>query len=258
MRICPFLFTVPALAVLLLPCGCSSKDVSPPPPSAESFSCSTDDGWLISGSFFPAPPASAPASRVLLLLHMLGRDRSTMLPLVDAAVRSGIPCCSIDLRGHGESTSRNGSPSTVSAFSPGPDFLAMQNDVSAALGFLKDSKGFQSSQVVIIGASIGANVALLCASSDKSIPAVVLLSPGVVFRGVGTLTPAASYGSRPLMLVSAADDEYSASSVTRIVAAMPQANASVRSFDSGGHGTDLFRSQSALPGEIVDWILKLP
>lgn len=95
---------------------------------------------------------------------------------------------SIDLRGHGESTtSQNGNTIlSFQSFTP-DDFNKMIMDVKAAKQFLVTQKNINPNNVAIVGASIGANVALnYAAASDPSIKVVVLLSPGLDYKGVTT------------------------------------------------------------------------
>lgn len=84
------------------------------------------------------------------------------------------------MRGHGKSVNQNG---TFQSFTPN-DFNKMKLDVKAAKQFLVTQKGINPKNIAIVGASIGANVALKYAAVDPSIKAVVLLSPGLHYKGV--------------------------------------------------------------------------
>lgn len=68
-------------------------------------------------------------------------------------------------------------------------------------------------QVAVIGASIGCNVAVLAAAESQTIRALVLLSPGLDYRGIKTKEAMRGYGGRPILVVAAAADTYSAKSM---------------------------------------------
>ena len=60
--------------------------------------------------------------------------------------------------------------------------------------------------VVIVGASIGANIALVSPSGNSFVKGVCLLSPGDNYWGIKTGTAASQYGDRPAMLCAAKGD----------------------------------------------------
>ena len=63
-------------------------------------------------------------------------------------------------------------------------------------------------KVSIIGASIGANIALNYAVSDHSVKSVILLSPGLDYMGVTTLAPITQY-KNPIYIAGAEGDSQS-------------------------------------------------
>lgn len=90
--------------------------------------------------------------------------------------QGGFSVIAIDLRGHGASEGN------WRSFSP-REFNAVVLDVKAAKDYLI-SRGVKPGRMGIVGASIGANIALRYAAEDGEIKTVVLLSPGLNYRGV--------------------------------------------------------------------------
>jgi alpha-beta hydrolase superfamily lysophospholipase len=166
----------------------------------------TEDGFVIYGDYYESSDQTY-FDQALILLHMLNNDRKSYSEFAQQLKEQGFTVLAIDLRGHGESTSQNNVRKTWQQFSE-DDFRAMTNDVKAAKLFLQ-SKG---KTTAIIGASIGANVALNYAVTDKDIKALVLLSPGLNYRGVITEETIKSY-ENPILLFAAEGDVDSADAV---------------------------------------------
>ena len=138
---------------------------------------------------------------------MLGHNRNDWNGFAPTLSNSsnGYAVLSIDLRGHGESTSQNGNTSiSFQSFTP-DDFKKMVMDVKAAKHFLVTQKNINPNNVAIIGASIGANVASNYAASYPLVKAVVLLSPGLDYKGVTTPDAIKQYKG-PIYIATAGKD----------------------------------------------------
>jgi len=136
------------------------------------ISLKTEDGFNIVGSYYKGKTDG----KGIILLHMLGRNRHDWDNFALILQKEGYSVVSIDMRGHGESQGN------FKSFSEN-DFNNMKLDVKAAKEFLT---GKGATTFGIIGASIGANTALNYAVSDSSIKSIVLMSPGLDYRGVKT------------------------------------------------------------------------
>lgn len=197
---------------------------------------STSDGVGIQGTFFIGDPGYT-----IILVHMLGRDRGDWDAFAPKLVEEGYEVLSIDLRGHGESTNIG----NYKDFHVG-EFQNMVNDVDAAVEFLGETK------IAIIGASVGANIALNYASEDPNVVAVVLMSPGEEYKGVGTLDAMAAYGDRPVLIMASEGDGYSAISSEKL------SNAALgekmwKKYDGSRHGTE-FLGDAEAEGFIFGWL----
>lgn len=194
------------------------------------------------------------AKNAALLLHMMPETRESFTPLSAELNKKGIATLAIDLRGHGESSRMEmpGKPVVILDYKKfiDKDHQASRLDVDAALNFLA-SKGFNESAIHLIGASIGANLALDAMSRYKGIARGVALSPGMDYRGVKTESAVRALSPRQKIWLIAADgDKYSADSVTALHQ-LQKETITLTIFAGSGHGTALFSSQKTLIPDIV-------
>lgn len=201
------------------------------------------------------------AEKTVLLLHMMPATRISWLPLSKALNDAGFATLAIDLRGHGESVTLRQAQGDKKQAQGDLDYRnfsdaehqASRLDIDAALNFLK-SKGFHENMISVIGASIGANLALDAMQRYTGILKGVLLSPGLDYRGVRT--EPALHGLAPdqkIWIVAAKEDSYSADSSEALGKAR-QDLARVTIFEGSEHGTNLFTPQLELIPQILAFL----
>jgi pimeloyl-ACP methyl ester carboxylesterase len=208
----------------------------------------TEDGVEIVGSTWIPDQGQAPC---VILLHMLGKTRSDWNNVAQNLANKGYAVVSIDLRGHGESTKQGDTVIDVLEFDE-DDFQNMALDVEAVIKNLRENAHVDGSKIAIMGASIGANVALQAAAADPQIPTVVLLSPGKSYRGVRTDTALLDFGKRPILIAASEEDEYSANS-SRYLKELAQGYSKLLMYKMIGHGTEMFKAPTDLEEEIITW-----
>jgi len=203
----------------------------------------TSDGVLIAGTVYQ--PSRRPAPYVILV-HMLTRSREDWQALATRLADAGVGVLAIDLRGHG-----------ASAADPRPDanadnLSADLLDVQAARAFLASHAELGVTTVGIGGAQIGANLAVMAAAADPSVRSIVLLSPGLDFRGLRTEAPMYRYAGRPALMVASHEDSYPTRSIRRLEKVGPGTR-EVRIVSGAGHGTVMLARQPDLIALIVEW-----
>jgi alpha-beta hydrolase superfamily lysophospholipase len=225
----------------------------------EKVSFPTDDKVLIAGTYYSPSPSSknTSAADAIILLHMLGRDRNDWNTFASTLSNSsnGYTVLSIDLRGHGQSVNQNGKVISFQSFTP-DDFNKMALDVKAAKQFLVTQKGINSNNIAIVGASIGANIALKYAVLDPSIKTIVLLSPGLDYKGVRT-SDAITKFTNPIYIATSGKDPIAGSDPQTLCNAINCGNKLKVYQDSNSHGTDMFLDSSlhpALDSLIISWL----
>jgi pimeloyl-ACP methyl ester carboxylesterase len=208
-------------AVVILYVCCRAAWCAPPAapamPVCEKVSFTTDDNLLITAGY--VPPIVRPNGRapVAILLHMYRSDRTAFDPLLPALRSAGFAVLAIDLRGHGESV---GSPEMrLAERVENKDrkfFATMDRDLDAAYAWLAERPECDLSRFVIIGASVGASIALKYAARDKSVDGVICLTPGVNYLGIDSLADAQKLGARPVMLLASEPEKAAAEQLGRL------------------------------------------
>lgn len=213
------------------------------------------DGLRLRGTLYTPGRADPPG---LVLLHMLGSDRSAWRPFAQQAVRQGYMVLAFDLRGHGDSTVSEGGRISFRAMDTA-DWKTAIADVAHAKQALVEA-GADPADVGLVGASIGANLALLYARRDPQIQALVLISPGEAYRGLESLPAMEGFRRRPVLILAAEGDSHSAETARRMKD-LAHEYCELRIYPGTAHGTDLLASADTASGQIFLWlapILKAP
>jgi pimeloyl-ACP methyl ester carboxylesterase len=197
------------LAVALLPSFAHGQAKAPPAlpadaiPKPQAISLPTHDGQVVKATYYPGvrEKDSAP----VILLHGFGGNRLDFLPLAQELQQRGYACVVPDLRGHGESATLRDATGRTVKIAPEDlrlaDLAAMvSQDVEAVKKFLvgeNNSGKLNLEKLCLVGADLGATVALNFAARDWSFPqlpnlkqgqdvkAVVLISPQWDYKGFG-------------------------------------------------------------------------
>lgn len=213
-----------------------------PPPSTDfrALSVPVEGGATLAARFYP--PADSPGPGVLLL-HMWRGQKEDWAPFATRLQEAGYAVLVLDLRGHGES---GGSAEPVE-----PQLWI--DDVVQAWQVLAEQPEVDGQRTAIIGASIGANLALRAAAELEQVQAVALLSPGLEYHGVTTEDGMAAYGERPVLIAAAEGDTYAADSAHELVE-RAQGSPVLTLYPGSAHGTDLFATQPDLAHLLLGWL----
>ncbi|MCS6789331.1 MAG: alpha/beta fold hydrolase [Patescibacteria group bacterium] len=216
----------------------------------------TEDGLDIVGDYYDL----SIEKRGVLLLHMMPKDRKSWWDLAIKLEDEGFKVLAIDLRGHGESI---GGPEGYKNFSDEEHQKSIL-DIQAGIDFLK-FLGIDLENIVLGGASIGANLALQYASMHSKIKKVFCLSPGLNYRGIKPLEFITNFNSsHNILIASSLDDVYgnglsNANDCQIIFENIPKdTNKKLIIYEAAGHGTDMFfankENEPDLIQEIIKWI----
>jgi dienelactone hydrolase len=229
------------------------------PEGARSVTLATSDGWQIAGWYWgPSRQALADGAKApgIILLHQRGRDKSSWGDFSAQLTRQGYAVIAIDLRGHGESRGPGGRRISVDDLE-NKDYAEMLNDLAAADMFLQEQSEVNADRIGIIGASIGANLAVMYLAGDRRVRTAVCLSPGLDYRGLKPLDFMEAVDKRPLYLIATKGDEYSARSASELShAGTPEGPKSLRLLEGKEHGTDMLAAHEGLDKTIASgWLL---
>ena len=208
-----------------------------------------DNVGLVGDIYTPNDQNRHPA---VVLAHMLGRTRADYQSLLEPLTNAGFVVVNLDLRGHGSSVNSGAKHLDFNNFTE-QDWAQLPKDVLYVLKELKGVRGVDSSKLSLVGASIGANAVIIAAAQNADVQAVVALSPGLKFHSLQPAGALASY-HKPLLLVAAADDKYSYTTVTQLHS--QDSTSQTVLYPTGGHGTKMLISHPDLNAQIATWLSK--
>jgi pimeloyl-ACP methyl ester carboxylesterase len=171
---------------------------------------------------------------------MYGQTRATWVELATRLQADGIASLAIDLRGHGETGGAE-------------DWILASQDVTAAYEWLGMRDDVDRDHLSVVGASIGANLAMVLGASDPTVDAIGLLSPGFDYFRVEIGVAMLLYGDRPALLAATELDGYSAQTV-RTMADQATGPVELLVYSGSAHGTDMFDTEPGLIDSIVDFL----
>lgn len=216
----------------------------------EQIHFTTSDGVLITGEIYR--PIGTPRGAALLI-HMLPADKESWVSFATELADQGYLGLAINLRGHGGSTKQGDRTLDYKSFSES-EHQNSQFDVTAALAYLRDNEGMSDHQIGLVGASLGANLALQTLATEHQFTWGVLISPGFNYRGIQTEPLMAQI--RPpqrLLLITSANDLYSVQTVTRLADTAP-APVTTSKIAGQDHGTAILANSPETQTSIIHWI----
>ena len=120
-------------------------------------------------------PAPIPA---VLLLHGYGENRKVWEGLRKEFLDQGWAVLSLDLRGHGDSQSKNQGPLQANVgWRTSPHEFPL--DIDPALDWLKRQPRLNSRKIVIVGYDVGANLALVSSGKFPEVRTIIAVNPNV-------------------------------------------------------------------------------
>ena len=199
----------------------------------------SSDGTTLSGEFFEAFNRPSPG---VVLVHMLSRNKSDWRELPDRIRDAGITALTIDLRGHGGSSGSAG------------ELTAMIQDVRAAARWLASRANVRPDSIAIVGASLGASLALHAAIDLPQVRAIGLLSPSLDYRGLRTDTALVKrLGARSLWLAASTEDPLALRTLRDFAAEASGPREQMVS-NAPAHGTMLLDRDGDVGRGLVDWL----
>ena len=251
LRRCPLF-----LLVFLLTAGCGNEAPTDTEPSAnadliqtEPIRFITSDGFTISGTWFSSNRQQG-AWPVVILLHMFGGNHAQWTPYVPELVEGGYLVLAFDLRGHGQSTDRNGSFAPRTLFSR-DDLDSMPLDVKAAIDWIETRSEADAQRIGLIGVDIGANIAYISSGTLSGIKTAVSISPDNQ-QSVLTGEDIPDFQPRSVLFLAAFGDGYAFTSA-EAMAEQTQNPKRVKGYQGTAHGFFLLNDADAR-SEVFKWL----
>ncbi len=185
-----------------------------------------------------------------ILLHMMPATKESWAAWQTKLDAAGYASLAIDERGHGEST--NDGTLDYKTFDDTQQ-QAKILDVEAAFADLQ-KQGATEATTVVIGASIGANLAIEFLQKHPDVQTAVALSPGLNYRGILTepLIQNLSPGQHVILVASDDDPQQTLAAAQRLHELNPD-QTTLLSETGLGHGTAMTDNDP----ELIDQIIKL-
>ena len=236
-----------ALAVLAQGCGPGAPARSLP---IEDIRIETSDGAVIAATLYNVVMDSARPPGVVLIPE-LGRTRAGWETFARRAQRAGFAVLALDLRGHGDSTGPGGRDMGYEAFEH-EDWLGAFADIRATLAALVEH-GAHPDNLAVMGAALGGHIALDYALDDWAVQGVVIVSPGLEYRGFSAEESVQQFARRPLLLMTTSGDAYSSTAATQLESIAP-GHCEVREYRGAAHGTDIFAASRSAGEQALLWL----
>lgn len=206
----------------------------------------TKDGITIIANYYPNKSAKFAG----ILIHQRPETKESFDNLAKFLQSEGYALLAIDLRGHGESIQSTKGKIDYNKFSEKEEKESII-DIESASNFL-EKEGYPKDKQFLIGASIGANLSFQFLSENPDIKAVVLLSPGLNYRGVVLENFKKADLGNKIFVISSLDDEPAYIAGRTLKSWYP--DLTYLEFKSGGHGTNLLKNYSDLKTKILTWL----
>jgi alpha-beta hydrolase superfamily lysophospholipase len=176
----------------------------------------------------------------VVLIHADGDDRSGWKDFAERLADNDFRVIAIDLRGHGQT----GGTLTEA------DYPKMVADVAAAVTWL-DGKGV--ADVGLVGAELGANLALAALAADEEVDTAVMLSPSLSAHGVKVSSALARIGRRPVLLVASKADSTGARAAG-LIEGKATGPKHLALYDGNAVGRKMLNTAPELEGLMVSWL----
>ncbi|HSF81337.1 MAG TPA: alpha/beta fold hydrolase [Anaerolineales bacterium] len=226
------------------PTALPTETTTPPPPEPEikvdrDLKFKTEDGLEIVGTMYSLQEAQGPLPGVIILpMHI--EDQTAWKPFARQLAKAGYAALTVDLRGQG-------------ATAGSPDWQKAISDVRLVWREFGQLDRVDETRTALIGASLGANLALVAASAEPAIQTVVLISPGLNYNGIITVQAMGAYGRRPIMLIGSKADPFAQNGAVEL-AKLAQGEAELKDLEGAQHGTALFTSDPSIADSITRFL----
>jgi alpha-beta hydrolase superfamily lysophospholipase len=222
----------------------------------QEVSFQSEDGVIISGLYVPAGDRS---KTTFILLHGLGSNQEEWQAFAHKLLAGGYGFFSYDARGHGDSTLRkNGLSISYQSFGNNGNeagWPQMTADLDKAVKYLISAKGIPEKKIGVMGASLGANIALVYSAGNTNIKPIVLLSPGMDYAGIRTESAILQLNERPVLIAASPGDTYAFQSAQLLYRSIQQNRKALLLIgDDGFHGVQMFNGK--FDQKLMNWLRK--
>jgi dienelactone hydrolase len=211
-----------------------------------------DDGVRLAGTYYHVGDR---AGRCYIFVHQLSSTRAEWQPIIDR-LPEGSHILAFDMRGHGASTQGpDGSTIAWKSFETA-DWEKVESDIARVMDEM-NARRTGTEGCVVAGSSIGSSAALRYAASHPGdATALLLLSPGLAYRGV--TTPDAARASKVPVLIVHSQENGAADAAGALKGiwedATPPVDVEVISDPGQAHGMKIVAGDPAILERVVAFL----
>ncbi|MFH1699499.1 MAG: alpha/beta fold hydrolase [Candidatus Zixiibacteriota bacterium] len=208
--------------------------------------------WLTEASIDTTKKNFKPG--LALLLPMMSKTYQSYDPFTAKLNEMGYATLAFDLRGHGQSTQIGNKKISFSSMD-NSEFVKMPSDIKEFFADFKSKHpdSYNYDEVIVIGASIGANTAGILLN-ENWVTRSVLLSPGKDYRG---LIPGDVLHQekmiKPIYIAASADDKYSTESSQWLFDNYNGLKV-FKKYPGQNHGTNILHYVPDADKELLEWL----
>jgi dienelactone hydrolase len=214
----------------------------------------SEDGILIKGSYYYPPASNQKYYPGIIILPEFRQSRTFWSSAAAALAEKGCAVLTIDFRGQGEST-QAGETILNWAFFSNEYIQLFLLDVKAAVEYIQSMPSVDQRRIVIMGSGLGANAALIFASQNERIRGLILISPGLNYRGLMTEEAIVAYNKRPLLMIVGEDDSYSLYSSKKLLS-LAEGEKELKIYANAGRGAKMLSRKPDIMKKIYQWLEK--
>ncbi len=248
----PIRGTAVALAMATLMSVAIAQEEEPLPEPRE-VELRTADGMTLKAQLYE-PRGGGETKPAIVALHMEGADCTTWAAVAPEFARRGFSLLAVDMRGHGGSRTQGGEDLGPKVDARDPDlFNAMVNDALAGVAYARGSLLADGKKIGVLGAAAGGSVAIQAAKKDKTIAAVMSVSPASNACGITVANGLGKWDGRPIALFSTTQSPLGdLKKLERALAKKPRTAVIVLEGPAAA-GTAVFETVDGAGAHVVQW-----
>lgn len=234
--------TLPPTRTPAPPTATSSPTITPPPTEDVvriAVGYVMDDGASLLGTLY-RPTSGDRDLPGVILLPMYVETRQVWEPFARQLARRGFAVLTLDLRGQGESSGP-------------PDWVRSIQDVRQVARTFADRQEVDGERLAVVGASNAANIALNAAADEPGIRTLILLSPGLNYRGIAANDALAKLEGRQIYVLASEADTIAGDWPFRMQE-MARDRVFLRAYPGDAHGSFLLTAQPGVLNEMARWL----